>query len=237
MTRRYDKTTTSVNTECLHTSPFRARQDNYQDQEKPQPNTTSTNHHCQTPSNKPHQNQEHLITTHHHHHSFTTPPPPKQSTSPPPLPFTTSAPPKHHKHQHQRPHPTSRIEPKPPPPPEETNIFAKNIKAPPNPKQNSNPPAKRGSSRHDGTERKGRTMMRSVTSQHPNGHKTPQNQAKHQNPNTYRTKTQKNAFYPRHRPRKRPGKRRRRRIETVMQREEYKKKSTKKKELKYLKDT
>ncbi|KAK2441018.1 hypothetical protein QL285_012365 [Trifolium repens] len=41
--RRYDKATTSVNTECLHTSPFRARQDSNQDQEKtpPQPATTT----------------------------------------------------------------------------------------------------------------------------------------------------------------------------------------------------
>jgi hypothetical protein len=44
-------------------------------------------------------------------------------------------------------------------------------------------------------------MMRSVTSQHPNGHKSPQNQVNNQNPNTYKTKNQKNAFYPRHRPR------------------------------------
>ncbi|KAK2359321.1 hypothetical protein QL285_084704 [Trifolium repens] len=69
--REYDKTTNSVNTECLHTPPFRACQDKTPDQEK---------HHLSPPSPPPplpghHPTQNtpllHLITSIHHHLNIT----------------------------------------------------------------------------------------------------------------------------------------------------------------------
>ncbi|KAK2354417.1 hypothetical protein QL285_091939 [Trifolium repens] len=50
--RKYDKTTNSVNTECLHTPPFRACQDKTPDQEKQ--STTSTTTTARTPSKPQH---------------------------------------------------------------------------------------------------------------------------------------------------------------------------------------
>ncbi|KAK2421631.1 hypothetical protein QL285_032240 [Trifolium repens] len=93
--RKYDKTTNSVNTECLHTPPFRACQDKTPNQEKhhlsppppppplpghlPNQNTTNTiaeanKQHLNTPkTQKPRAD--------HHHHSGTTPTP-TTTTSP-----------------------------------------------------------------------------------------------------------------------------------------------------------